>query len=156
MTSDIKNNSEKFKFRGQSFASRLLFLISLLYLLPIFIALIFGNHPLFIRIIGILLFLYFSYFLRQLIIRFKFLDEGIRVHYLYGNIKEFSYDDIEVIYKNRAGFSPVYVYVARLKKAVKAKSKLKLRNPTFYCIDSTRPELDEFLATKGFNIKTKK
>ena len=99
-------------------------------------------HPLGILICLILI--SFAVFLvSRFIKRVRFYENSIEAEYMLSKKIEFEYDTINIVYYNKEGFVPTYVYV------VKYKSGNKIKKITFYCSRLEFNEVAEFLREKG-------
>lgn len=117
--------------------------ILLLYIL-IWIA-FFIKYGLIIRILLIaLLILNIRFILKRKILKVKFFNDEVTVHYFFGRKYNYEYNMIKFFRENKEGFLPITVINGFLKNNGKF---------YFYCPQSKKVKLDNFLKSKSFRIR---
>ena len=93
----------------------------------------------------VILFITINYFRKNEVKNFVFSENDISVTYVFGKKEVRGYKDIKKIVENKEGFLPITVnrvYFYDRKKCT-----------YFYCPNSKRKDLDDFLQSKGLKIR---
>lgn len=85
---------------------------------------------------------------KNAIIRVSFRDELIEVKHLFGYKSYYSFSEVKSLNEMRQFYFLYDIIVVKLKP-----NNFKKKKFSFYCPDSKRKYLDEFLKTKGFRIR---